>query len=629
METNPKCGMCSEEFQTPKMLPCFHTFCLKCLQNHIDKLVTRNRIQCPLCRQFSEIPRSGANGFQSNYFIQLDTNQKKLKRVTCSVCGDRARAETFCVECEQDFCQTCTSNHPKLKICKDHHLVSLSGDKQGTNKISGNAFCQSHKENLILYCHKCEQLICSKCLLENHSGHPCVDVIEAAGMVKRDMHNLLNTKTMKNCIPSISKHIEDLTEYETTLRTESKQIIEEVNRCAKKMIEDIEMLRENTIKSVENDVPGEINRVRRRIEAVERGFKSSCGIIECAEHFTKFADDTDMLTKGKKLCSCLETLRNEIDIAQLPDKLALHHIKAGPTDVMARKLLGQISKARTQKYEIRPTPVTSFKCSGVDESVSANAVLGDVGYWVVADERNIRVFEKSGKMKKAIGLKTRVSDLQILNDGRVLVCCPKAKAVKTINRKYEVVDFIHLDLHPQGIAVNRRIGTIVVSATESVEYTSRKKDSKAKILLYSSDGVLVRELNRDVKKDNFCFPKNLGLNSNDDVCVVDGSNDCVVILDNDGNVLSKFYGSDGSNDDASVFIPADIICDKYGHIVVSDHCNGHLHFLNEAGRLLQTITLSDKNGEWMPCHLTLDCKGKLWIDNGYGGVKIFNYIDSQ
>ncbi|XP_041346858.1 uncharacterized protein LOC121366504 isoform X2 [Gigantopelta aegis] len=50
------CSLCLEVFTDPRGLPCGHTFCLICLQNHIDANNTDETFVCPNCRDVVGIP---------------------------------------------------------------------------------------------------------------------------------------------------------------------------------------------------------------------------------------------------------------------------------------------------------------------------------------------------------------------------------------------------------------------------------------------------------------------------------------------------------------------------------------------------------------------------------------------
>ncbi|XP_041372461.1 E3 ubiquitin-protein ligase TRIM31-like [Gigantopelta aegis] len=50
------CSLCLDIFTDPRGLPCGHTFCLTCLQNHIDANNTDDTFMCPNCRDVVGIP---------------------------------------------------------------------------------------------------------------------------------------------------------------------------------------------------------------------------------------------------------------------------------------------------------------------------------------------------------------------------------------------------------------------------------------------------------------------------------------------------------------------------------------------------------------------------------------------
>ena len=59
-----ECSICLEQMVLPKILPCFHTFCLTCLCKIESK---ENKLQCPECRKVHNLPNDGAKGFNNNY----------------------------------------------------------------------------------------------------------------------------------------------------------------------------------------------------------------------------------------------------------------------------------------------------------------------------------------------------------------------------------------------------------------------------------------------------------------------------------------------------------------------------------------------------------------------------------
>ena len=50
-----ECAVCMEQFKEPKVLPCLHTFCMRCLQKLLKKQGPDHVITCPECRQNAKV----------------------------------------------------------------------------------------------------------------------------------------------------------------------------------------------------------------------------------------------------------------------------------------------------------------------------------------------------------------------------------------------------------------------------------------------------------------------------------------------------------------------------------------------------------------------------------------------
>ncbi|KAL4216932.1 Zinc ion binding [Mactra antiquata] len=65
-----ECPVCFEQFTTPKVLPCQHTFCLRCLETNHNTNGGGNRVSCPECRAQHQIPSNGISGFPTSVTVQ-------------------------------------------------------------------------------------------------------------------------------------------------------------------------------------------------------------------------------------------------------------------------------------------------------------------------------------------------------------------------------------------------------------------------------------------------------------------------------------------------------------------------------------------------------------------------------
>ena len=77
------CPVCLSQFDSPKTLPCLHSFCLECIQQlPVDLEKGKYVISCPTCRKTAQVPNKGPadlpTAFVINSFIEI---QEQLKKV--------------------------------------------------------------------------------------------------------------------------------------------------------------------------------------------------------------------------------------------------------------------------------------------------------------------------------------------------------------------------------------------------------------------------------------------------------------------------------------------------------------------------------------------------------------------
>jgi len=161
-----ECSICTEVFTDPRVLPCIHTFCLKCLLSYGKDRQHGDRMPCPLCRKEFTIPDDGLSGTLKNFFMEKLLHARKLSAgreaqciIPCDVCSsDEASAsETVklasmsCVQCQQDYCEQCSLHHRKIRSCSSHTQVVIGKRLESAELISkiSPAMCEQHKSEEI------------------------------------------------------------------------------------------------------------------------------------------------------------------------------------------------------------------------------------------------------------------------------------------------------------------------------------------------------------------------------------------------------------------------------------------------------------------------------------------------
>ncbi len=66
MEHLIKCGLCSKLYDDPRLLPCFHTYCFRCINKKIS--TNKNHFECPSCRE-TKMTQNDIDSLPSNRMI--------------------------------------------------------------------------------------------------------------------------------------------------------------------------------------------------------------------------------------------------------------------------------------------------------------------------------------------------------------------------------------------------------------------------------------------------------------------------------------------------------------------------------------------------------------------------------
>ena len=190
------CGKCEDPFTDPRILPCLHSFCLKCLQKLSEN--TNEPFQCPTCEEKVPLPEGGVQAFTKDQCKAHEAEKARLNdkiekgEAKCDRCvrTNSNAAVAFCVQCRKFLCEACRDDHHSWRETLDHEIIPtgerLSKDDEGSvlSKYHPQPLiCSTHKKNLERYCKHCKTLICLDCkdskLHKSHSEQ-CLLIDEVA-----------------------------------------------------------------------------------------------------------------------------------------------------------------------------------------------------------------------------------------------------------------------------------------------------------------------------------------------------------------------------------------------------------------------------------------------------------------
>uniref|UniRef100_A0A8D0B1T6 E3 ubiquitin-protein ligase TRIM33 n=1 Tax=Sander lucioperca TaxID=283035 RepID=A0A8D0B1T6_SANLU len=260
------CAVCKQSLQTrdcePKLLPCLHSFCLKCIPQPDRQISVQvpgphgqtdthivNVMRCSVCHQDYK-----QSDIIDNYFVKdtteaTSTSDEKAAQV-CTSCEDNAGTIGFCVECGEWLCKTCVEAHQRVKITKDHKIhTKEDADSVGTPG-QRPVFCPIHKqEPLKLFCETCDTLTCRDCQLLEHKEHRYQFLEEAfqnqKGLIESSVAKLQEKKNYVHySVSQVQSRLKELNETHRKVEHEIKiavfTLINEINKKGKSLLQQLE-----------------------------------------------------------------------------------------------------------------------------------------------------------------------------------------------------------------------------------------------------------------------------------------------------------------------------------------------------------------------------------------------------
>ena len=217
--TQLECSVCLDTYTDAKLLPCFHSFCKKCLEHLVIQDRDGHTLTCPNCRRTTPLPPAGVSGLQTDFHVEhlfeiqdMLSKAKAPQKTQCEKC-EQSLATGFCRDCGQFVCNKCTEIHHTWKELSTHQIASLSDVQQEaanlvppTKKVM---YCPKHPEkSLKIYCETCAELICNHCTICLHQGHNCDLVTDTFPKHKEEIVSSL--QPVKQQLATVNKAVQAL-----------------------------------------------------------------------------------------------------------------------------------------------------------------------------------------------------------------------------------------------------------------------------------------------------------------------------------------------------------------------------------------------------------------------------------
>ncbi|XP_013407932.1 tripartite motif-containing protein 3-like [Lingula anatina] len=591
------CSICLGEYEDPRVLPCYHTFCYGCISEHATRTTNQDgTFQCPLCREKINFPRDGL------------------------------------VKLKKDFRVHTTKELLSQKRQQEVSSPSKETDVNSVNQVIIS--CEKHPNNeLKYYCEDDDTIICCECIITEHSGHR-ISSVEQVAKCNRDKIKVALVKTMK----TLNRFKNKFT-MGTVRESRDSQIrtvtIKDIKDQAQRMRKLIDQREETLISEVNSayDVRKKQNEANKNILELHHAFiQSTC---DFAQKLIDNGTDSDIMAHAKSLTERLAAKEKTpvptsdilAQISYLPGEISAAGLEAmlGQVTVQSQPPLAERRTPPRNRARAPPLPdFAKLRCMhsfntglrGASKNLSMYPTYGlaiDELQVFVVDilHDRIKMYTHLGKLNFDIDIR-RPFDLTVSQTDHLYITSKGEKSVLVYTTRGQQVTTMGQGKleDPRGITLNRE-GHVMVC------------DGKKKsILVFHADG---RQLLDTIPLSMCRNPTYITVNSvNDNIVISDVDQHCVHVLSPTGAQLCQYGSTEGSGN-GQLARPCGVCTDRYGHILIAD-CNNHrIVALSPRGQLIRYI-VTENDGLESPKALTIDHVGRLVVEEAGGNVKTFIYI---
>ncbi|MCI4386112.1 hypothetical protein PGIGA_G00058460 [Pangasianodon gigas] len=600
------CSICLEHYHNPKVLPCLHTFCERCLQNYIPPQSLT--LSCPVCRQTSILPEKGVAALQNNFFI---TNLMEVlqREAECSQPEERSVLES-----------ASAANTAQPLSCPNHEGKVME-----------------------FYCESCETAMCLECTEGEHCEHVTVPLHNVLEQHKAALKNQLDA--IRNRLPQLAAAIDVVTEISRQLSERKSEAITEISSTFEELERALNQRKNTLITDLENICSTKQKVLQAQLAALLQGkenIESSCSFTEQA---LSHGSATEVLLVQKQMgervaalarhafpeqphenghleCQVeTEGLRRSIqNLGVLITTSAVGHTSVATGEGLRHAVVGQHTTV---------TVTTKDKAGELVKTGSAALVAQITGPDSSVTDAEV-TDNKNGTYEVGYTLSSEGEfSFSLLLYGQAVRGSPfRLRAVKASDAPHSPEDVKRRVKSPAGGGGGAHVRQKALRRPASMYSTTKKKENPIE------DELIYRVGSRGRERGEFSNLQGISTSTNGRIVVADSNNQCIQVFSNDGQFKLRF-GVRGRSP-GQLQRPTGVTVDMNGDIIVADYDNRWITIFSSDGKFKSKIGAGklmgpkgvavDKNGHIIAadnkacCVFIFQSNGKLVTKFGAKGT---------
>ena len=311
LESEITCPICQEHYTEPKVLPCLHYYCKKCILKLALRTQSGKSFQCPECCCEATLPEGGVDNLKTAFFAnRLKSKVTTLKRahgkveVKCEYCTASSNAEAFCRQCSCFICNDCVQLHSKVRSFLSHQIASLEDLKHGRAKPIAveeppTEICTIHKQPFIIFCSDCEKLICQHCTLKDHLAHNYEFTNVAVTGVKAKL--LEDIQSLKNLKKELGNAVENIKGTALEVETQKESAINNLHTSFKELHNILERREQELVEDAKTKAQEKLQKLSQQEKTLSLASVELQSVVDYTERCVSLSTDNELVSMDTEI----------------------------------------------------------------------------------------------------------------------------------------------------------------------------------------------------------------------------------------------------------------------------------------------------------------------------------------